>query len=98
VIAQTIIKQEKIDDEMIDEGNILIIQNLNNNINDFVYNDNNFFKLCVIDSDSSDFEPLVSCSCCNQWTEELISCVCCGRFYHKDCHIPPLAEGLKPNE
>ncbi|KAL5237764.1 hypothetical protein ACI65C_005174 [Semiaphis heraclei] len=50
------------------------------------------------DSDSSDYEPLVSCSCCNQWTEELIRCISCERYYHNECHIPPLAEDLKPND
>lgn len=59
---------------------------------------NIFLKLYVIDSDSSDYEPLVSCSCCNQWTEELIRCISCERYYHNECHIPPLAEDLKPNE
>jgi len=55
-------------------------------------------KFCVTDSDSSDFEPLVNCSCCNQYTEELINCTCCDRFYHNDCHIPPLAKELRPKE
>lgn len=50
------------------------------------------------DSDSSDFEPLVSCACCNQWTEELISCICCNRFYHNDCHMPPLPNELRPKD
>ncbi|KAL4104933.1 hypothetical protein QTP88_020209 [Uroleucon formosanum] len=40
------------------------------------------------DSDSSDYEPLV----------KLIHCTCCNRFYHNECHIPPLAKELKPND
>ncbi|XP_060859283.1 transcription intermediary factor 1-alpha-like isoform X2 [Metopolophium dirhodum] len=50
------------------------------------------------DSDSSDYEPLVNCSCCNQWTEELINCTCCNKFYHNNCHIPSLAKELKPKD
>lgn len=50
------------------------------------------------DSDSdSVYEPLVFCSCCNQWTEELINCTSCKRFYHNGCHIPSLAKDLKPD-
>ncbi|CAI6353098.1 unnamed protein product [Macrosiphum euphorbiae] len=50
------------------------------------------------DSDSSDFEPLVYCSCCNQYTEELINCTCCDRSYHNHCHIPSLPKELKPKD
>ncbi|XP_008185139.2 E3 ubiquitin-protein ligase TRIM33 [Acyrthosiphon pisum] len=51
------------------------------------------------DSDSSDFEPMVNCSCCNQFSEELlIHCTSCDRFYHNHCHIPPLAKELKSND
>ncbi|VVC40093.1 B-box-type zinc finger,Zinc finger, RING/FYVE/PHD-type,Bromodomain,Zinc finger, PHD-type [Cinara cedri] len=44
------------------------------------------------DTDSSDYEPLLECSCCNQWSEELITCISCKRCYHNRCHIPVIPD------
>ncbi|XP_026817742.1 E3 ubiquitin-protein ligase TRIM33-like isoform X1 [Rhopalosiphum maidis] len=49
------------------------------------------------DSDSSEYEPLVYCSCCNQWSEKLINCIHCKRSYHYDCHIPSIDQETTPN-
>jgi len=57
-----------------------------------------FFKYCVLDSDTSDYEPLLLCACCNQCAEELINCTRCERFYHNECHIPPISKDFKPKE
>lgn len=60
----------------------------------------NIFNFCFLDSDS-DSEPLITCACCNQITEEFLECISCNsckRFFHYDCHIPKLTAELKPKE
>ncbi|XP_025190958.1 E3 ubiquitin-protein ligase TRIM33-like isoform X2 [Melanaphis sacchari] len=61
--------------------------------------ENNLFNLfSQSDSDSSEYEPLLNCSCCNQWTvDELLNCKGCNRFYHNDCHIPLIDKELVPD-
>jgi len=43
---------------------------------------------------SSEYEPLVECSACNQWAEKLITCISCNRYYHNNCHIPLLPDTI----
>ncbi|XP_025190960.1 uncharacterized protein LOC112591369 [Melanaphis sacchari] len=50
-----------------------------------------------INFDSPKFISLAICCCCNQLTNNLIHCVNCQRFYHNNCHIPPIDKDLKPN-